>query len=290
MHSAQCTAQCTDTTLHTHVFWIDHHHGHPFDHILSILAPVSLTADTQERITFFQKTIKSLQKLTTRGRESPITSAEVISAAADLKKLCEQPDLLEGFIAQVKTSCPDIVKNIPDFEKALRALSHIPLSRFSHPREVLTFVNALIESGIASQSEQGLVFVLGNTSTGKTSLVNTFKDFVAHPSEKPSSVLTKPDDGLIETQVLEVYDGLSLKQEKAFQAELGSLSSAPVLVNLKKIQKTVTKDTAGLQLKIVDLGKGRSQKKTELCGNFPQKGGWGSPQFQFTRPSGKIPT
>ena len=123
---------------------------------------MSLVADGQGGETSFQETIKSLQKLTTSGTENSTSSSEVMSAARDLKRLCEQPDLMKEFISQVKTSCPDIETNIPDFEKALKALPHIPLNRFSYPKEVLTFVNALIESGIASQSEQGLVFVLGN--------------------------------------------------------------------------------------------------------------------------------
>ena len=183
-------------------------------------------------------------------------SLEVMSAARDLKRLCEQPDSRRDLISEVKRSCPELVKKIPDFEKALDALVHIPLSRLSQPKEVLTFVDALIESGIASQSEQGLVFVLGNTGTGKTSLVNTFKDFVENPSEKPRSGRTKPGDSLIETQVLEVYDGLSLKTEKGFKAELTSTSSSPAFVTLKEFEQTMNKnsDNSRLQLKIVDLG------------------------------------
>ena len=167
----------------------------------------------------------------------------------------------EFFRFLFKTS-PEVVKKIDKNSPIAQllqspiALGHIPWKRFSHPKEVLTFVDALIESGIASQSEQGLLFVLGNTNTGKTSLVNTFKDFVAHPTENPRSVLTKPSDNLIETQVLEVYDGLSLKQEKDFKVELSTTSGLPVLVNLEETQKTMSEENnnSGLQLKIVDLG------------------------------------
>ena len=228
--------------------------------------------NTEQRVSDVPEIIKSLKKMTT---ESSISSAEVMIAAKNLKGLCEKPDLSKGFISQVRTLCPDIEKNIPDFAKALNALGHIPLNRFSHPKEVLLFVDALIESGTAAQSEQGLIFVLGNTNTGKTSLVNTFKDFVEHPTNKPCSVLTKPDDSLIETQVLEVYDGLSLKQGRVFKVEVDNTSSLPVLVNLKE-EKTefhkittllnehpevIDRNNAGLQLKIVDLGNSNHLRK-----------------------------
>ena len=178
-----------------------------------------------------------------------------MSAAWDLKELCEQGDFVKKFSSQVRASCPDFVKKIPDFEKALMALKHLPLNRLSSPREVLTFVEALIESGIASQSDKGLVFVLGNTNCGKTSLVNTFKNFVDNPSTHLRSVLTQPGDSLIETQVLEVYDSFSEKPEMAYKVELGTSSSEPVVVALEEQKNTVTKDAASLQLKIVDLGK-----------------------------------
>ena len=214
-----------------------------------------MTAEAEGSKTAVRETIKSLKKMRTSGTEIS-ASLEVMSAARDLKRLCEQPDSRRDLISEVKRSCPELVKKIPDFEKALDALVHIPLSRLSQPKEVLTFVDALIESGIASQSEQGLVFVLGNTGTGKTSLVNTFKDFVENPSEKPRSGRTKPGDSLIETQVLEVYDGLSLKTEKGFKAELTSTSSSPAFVTLKEFEQTMNKnsDNSRLQLKIVDLG------------------------------------
>ena len=189
---------------------------------------------------------------------SSSTSTEVMTAARSLKKLCAQPEWKTEFISQVKTECPNIMKAIPDFEKALDSLEIIPLERFSNPKEVLIFTEALIESGIAAQVERGLIFVLGNTNTGKTSLVNTFKSYVESPSKEPTSKLTKPNDGLIETQVLEVYDNLQLKQEKMFKVEVANVSSTPALVKLEEKQVDAAKDGSqkkGLQLKVVDMGK-----------------------------------
>ena len=200
-----------------------------------------------------QGIIQSLKKVT-----SSSTSTEVMTAARSLKKLCAQPKRKTEFISQVKIDCPDIVKAIPDFEKALDSLETIPLERFSNPKEVLIFTEALIESGIAAQVERGLIFVLGNTNTGKTSLVNTFKSYVESPSKEPTSKLTKPNDDLIETQVLEVYDNLQLKQEKMFKVEVANVSSTPALVKLEEEQVDAAKDGSqkkGLQLKVVDMGK-----------------------------------
>ena len=85
--------------------------------------------------------------------------------------------------------------------------------------------------------------------------MNTFTNFVASPSKEPFFVLTGGNDNLLETQVLEVYDNLSLNQEKAFKVELDS--NSPVLVKLKdsQISREDRSPDASLQLKIVDLGK-----------------------------------
>ena len=81
--------------------------------------------------------------------------------------------------------------------------------------------------------------------------MNTFKRFVENPGEKPSSVLTQKSDKLIETQVLEFYDNLSMKQEQSPGVELEG--SQPSLVHFKENGKDNGKNL-GLQLKIVDLG------------------------------------
>ena len=217
------------------------------------------TSDTIPQI------IRCLQTMTTSETKDPQSNSEVMSAARDLKGMCEQGDFVKKVISQVRASCPDFVKKIPDFERALDALGHIPLDRLSSPREVLTFVEALIESGIASQSEKGLVFVLGNTNCGKTSLVNTFKDFVDNPAKELTPTLTHPGDSLIETQVLEVYDSLTEKPEKAYKVDHCTTSNAPRVINLEEIKDAVVKDAAGLQLKIVDLGRYDHRQLYDSC-------------------------
>ena len=90
-------------------------------------------------------------------------ASEVISAAKTLKKLCEDPEQKKEFLEAVSRACPELEKDIPDSAIALDALPYIPFDRLRNPKDVLTFVNALIESGMATQVERGLIFTLGNT-------------------------------------------------------------------------------------------------------------------------------
>ena len=70
-------------------------------------------------------------------------------------------------------------------------------------------------------------------------------------------MLTKPGDHLIETQVLEVYDELSMNQDKTYKVELED-SSGPTLVKLDEEEEKESLEEAGkrerLQLKLVDMG------------------------------------
>ena len=71
-------------------------------------------------------------------------------------------------------------------------------------------------------------------------------------------MLTKPGDHLIETQVLEVYDELSMNQEKTYKVELEGNSGGPTLVKLDENKEKESMEEGGkkerLQLKLVDMG------------------------------------
>ena len=87
-----------------------------------------------------------------------------------------------------------------------------------------------------------------------------------NPTLKPSSVLTQKSDNLIETQVMEVYDGLSLKQEQTLGVELeGNL---PTSISFKEHGKCDDGKNIGLQLKIVDLGKSQTLCIKILCSRW----------------------
>ena len=117
-------------------------------------------------------TLKSLRKCSTEATTDDIReiqekkekkASEVISAAKTLKKLCEDPEQKKEFLEAVSRTCPELEKEIPDSAVALDALPYIPFDRLRNPKDVLTFVDALIESGMATQVERGLIFTLGNT-------------------------------------------------------------------------------------------------------------------------------
>ena len=71
-------------------------------------------------------------------------------------------------------------------------------------------------------------------------------------------MLTKPGDHLIETQVLEVYDELSMNKDKTYKVELEGNSGGPTLVKLNENEEKESMEEAGkkerLQLKLVDMG------------------------------------
>ena len=92
----------------------------------------------------------------------------------------------------------------PKMAGELNELAGIPLEKFSNPKSVSHYLEALVNSGVAAEEERGVIYVMGNTSVGKTSLVNTFKNYIENPTEEPVPILTKKDDTLIETKVLEI--------------------------------------------------------------------------------------
>ena len=96
---------------------------------------------------------------------------------------------------------------MPEMAASLATLATVPLHNFPTSKEVVTYLEALIKSGVAAEMERGLAFVLGNTGTGKTSFVNTLQTFAENPTSYPKAWLTEEHTDKLETQILEVYDG-----------------------------------------------------------------------------------
>ena len=76
---------------------------------------------------------------------------------------------------------------------------------------------------------------------GKTSLTNTFAEFLKSPTERPIPVLTKGTD-LEFTKVMQLYDGLSVNQKEEIVVQVEDLpqNGSVKLVKLKMAQEDVT--------------------------------------------------
>ena len=78
---------------------------------------------------------------------------------------------------------------------------------------------------------------------GKTSLANTFAEFLKSPTEDSKPVLTKGTD-LEFTKVMQLYDGLSVNQKKEIEVQVEDLprNESVKLVKLKMDQEEGQKE------------------------------------------------
>lgn len=79
----------------------------------------------------------------------------------------------------------------PDLRPECQALCEIPLATFTSVSKIEAYLQDIIKFGVSTEM-RGQVFVMGNTSTGKTSFVRTLKEFSEHPERWfPKSFLTE---------------------------------------------------------------------------------------------------
>jgi predicted Ser/Thr protein kinase len=143
----------------------------------------------------------------------------------------------------------------PEKSKVLDSLSAIKLDGFKTAKKIHTFVEAFIKSGIAADIERSVNIVIGPTGAGKTSLVNTLKDYIENPSDEPRSMLTEDHEHLRETQVLQVYDDISLQSKNNIVVELsGSNLTLVTFQDTSEAETNKSVVTKQKNMKLIDLG------------------------------------
>ena len=81
------------------------------------------------------------------------------------------------------------------------------LDDFKSMDEVYRYVDAIASSG-STEEAKGCVFVLGNTSSGKSSLVQTLRNYSKDKAKTPKPVLSGDEDNkaYLETRVLDIVE------------------------------------------------------------------------------------
>ena len=146
---------------------------------------------------------------------------------------------------------------LPSMSDQFNNMSTIPLESFKTYSDISNFIEAITKSGLAANIDRSVGFILGNTGVGKSSLASTLKAFVDKPSNAPTSVLADHKNKLIETQILEVIDGVNMEHEKKLGIKINPASSHKVMLidfieNEESEEKELRKN--GLNIKLLDMG------------------------------------
>ena len=181
--------------------------------------------------------------------------ADVIKGIFDASQVSGAFGDLQGIQKGVAVMILNIL--FPSLSSKLNAISSIPLNSFSSSLDILNFIKAVIESGLTADIERGVVFVLGSSGVGKTSLVNTLKGFINNPYETPIPFLSGEHPELLETEILEVYDEISLQQDRELSVVLTKKGKGAGTIRL--VDEDEEQNRAGIRakkmnLKLVDLG------------------------------------
>ena len=122
----------------------------------------------------------------------------------------------------------------PNLADDLNSLSKLSLENFKFNSQIESYLDAVIKSGIAADVDQGIVFLLGNTGVGKTSLTHTLKDFIEKPTDNPNSILAGIGKykSLLETQVLEAYEDVPFRANQKHSVKLTPSDGGPTLVDI----------------------------------------------------------
>ena len=148
---------------------------------------------------------------------------------------------------------------LPDLSNDLRKISKLKLGNFIDKNKISSYLDAIIKSGLAADIQHGIVFLVGNTGVGKSSLANTLKTYIENPSDNPCSILagTGEHKHLLETQVLEVYNEVPFEQNQHQSVQLTEESeSGLTLVDFvdEASSATISGVKKKINIRLVDMG------------------------------------
>ena len=110
---------------------------------------------------------------------------------------------------------------------------------------------------------RGVIYILGQSESGKTSFVKTFTRFIENPTDQPKAILTQENVDM-HTQILETSDVNILNKRKLSVnlTKIGALNNTSKLISFSK-SKLLEVDGSKedrLALKLVDYGGHEVQK------------------------------
>ena len=96
---------------------------------------------------------------------------------------------------------------------AIQKNTELTMDDFNSMEDVYRYVDAIVSSG-SNEEAKGCVFVLGNTSSGKSSLVQTVQKYCKDKVKTPKPFLTGDEENksYLETRVLDIVENCFLQR------------------------------------------------------------------------------
>ena len=118
--------------------------------------------------------------------------------------------------------------------------------KFRTLEELKAYVNAMIISGVAEDEAdklRGVIYILGQSESGKTSFVKTFTRFIENPTDQPKAILTQENVDM-HTQILETSDVNILNKRKLSVnlKEIRALNNMSKLISFSEIKEEYGKE------------------------------------------------
>ena len=142
----------------------------------------------------------------------------------------------------------------------IQSNTELRLDDFKSMEDVYRYVDAIVSSG-STEEAKGCVFVLGNTSSGKSSLVQTLKNYCKNMVKPPKPILTGDEENKAyhETRVLDIVENLKLHgngrnqlrlRREHNEAKLGIVNEEPSY-EASQTEEEVLKE---IEVSFVDFG------------------------------------